>query len=88
MYCPTHFMLADCFNKTLSVSLFHQFRDIIMGRFSSYTLLKDIASYSNKERVENKIPGNRSHKEIIEKSDSRGRAKDSSKRKREISTYP
>ena len=28
-----------------------------MGRVRPYKLLKDITSYSNKERVENKIPG-------------------------------
>ena len=38
-------------------ALFHRFRDIIMVRVSTYTLLKDITSYSSKERVKNQIPG-------------------------------
>ena len=41
----THLILVDYFTKPLQRSLFCKFMDIIMGRFSPYTLLKDIASY-------------------------------------------
>ena len=51
MYCPTHLMLAGYFIKPLKVALFHKFRDIIIGRVSPYTILKDIVSYTSKEPV-------------------------------------
>ena len=56
MYCPTHLMLADYFAKPLQGSLLHNFRDIITERVITYTILKEIASYSSKKHVENKIP--------------------------------
>ena len=49
-------MLADYFTKTLQGELFHNFRDIIMGRVSPLTLLEDIFSYTSKDRVEKQIP--------------------------------
>ena len=48
-------MLADYFTKPLQGALFHQFRDIIMGRVSPFTLLEDTFSYTIKERVGKKI---------------------------------
>ena len=44
-------MLADYFTKPLQGALFHQFRDIIMGRVSPFTLLEDTFSYTSKERA-------------------------------------
>ena len=41
MYYPRHLMLADYFTNPLQGALFFMFRDIIMGRVSPYTLLKD-----------------------------------------------
>ena len=51
MYYPTYLMLADYFTKPLQGALFHNFRDIIMGRVSPFTLLEDAFSYTSKERV-------------------------------------
>ena len=41
MHYPRHLMLADYFTNPLQGALFFMFRDIIMGRVSPYTLLKD-----------------------------------------------
>ena len=41
VYCPTHLMLDDYFTKPLQGELFHKFRDIIMVRVSTLTLLYD-----------------------------------------------
>ena len=54
MYCPSQLILTDYFTKPLQGSLFHKFKNIIMGILGLYILLKDIASYSSKERVEKK----------------------------------
>ena len=78
VYCPTHLMLADYFKNTLQGALFHKSRYIIMGILSPYIIIKYVASYSSKERVENQIPGKQIPlKNIsIKKVDSIGRAKD------------
>ena len=57
MYCPTHLMLADYVTKPLQGGLFHKFSDIVMVRVITFRLIKDIASYSKHECVENQIPG-------------------------------
>ena len=55
MYYPTYLMLADYFTKPLQGALFHNFRDIIMGRFSPFTLLEDTFSYTSKKHVGKQI---------------------------------
>ena len=71
-------MLAGYFKNPLQGALFHKFRYIIMGILSPYIVIKYVASYSSKERVENQIPGKQIPlKNIsIKKVDSTGRAKD------------
>ena len=43
--------------RPLQGALFHKFSYRLMGRVSPYKLLRYIALYSSKERVENQIPG-------------------------------
>ena len=51
-YCPTLEMLADYFTKTLQGSLFHKFRDVIMGWKHINTLRSNPCDDSNlKKRV-------------------------------------
>ena len=56
VYCPTHLMLAYYFTNMLHVSLFHKFRNIIMGRVTTFTLLEEIFSYTSNERFGKQIP--------------------------------
>ena len=56
MYCQMHLVLADYFTKPLQGELFHNLQDIIMGIVIPYTILEDVVSYSNKERVGKQIP--------------------------------
>ena len=42
--------------KNIYKALFRKFRDIFMGRISDFTLLKNIFSYTSKERVGKNIP--------------------------------
>ena len=55
-YCPTHHMLADYFTKPLQGSLFHKFRNVIMGynHINTLSLPTEI-----KERVGNNGKQNR-----------------------------
>ena len=56
VYCPMHIMLADYLINPLQGELFHNFRDIIMGRVGTFTLLEDTFSYKSKESVGKHIP--------------------------------
>ena len=49
-------MLADYFTKPLQGDFPHKFRDMIMGRVSTFTLLEDTVSYTRKERVGKQNP--------------------------------
>ena len=51
VYDPTHLMLADDSTNLLQVAFFHNFRDIIMGRVSPFTLLENTFSYTIKEHI-------------------------------------
>ena len=67
-YCPTEHMLADYFTKPLQGSLFHRFRDVIMG-WKHISTLKEIP-VSPKERV-----GNVENREFNEISESKSASK-------------
>ena len=49
-------MLAAYFTKPLQGELFHNFRDIIMVRVSTLTLIDDTFSYTSKDQVGKQIP--------------------------------
>ena len=49
-------MLDDYFTKPLQGALLHKFREIIMGRFSPFTILENTFSYTSKKLVEKQIP--------------------------------
>ena len=54
-YCNTEVMLGDYFTKPLQGSLFHKFRDVIMGHRHINTLKRSTNVCGNKERVDTSI---------------------------------
>ena len=56
VYFTKHLMLADYLKNPLQGALFHKFRDILVGRVSTFTLLEGTFLYTRKERVVKHIP--------------------------------
>ena len=49
-------MSTDYFMNPLQGEFFHNFRGLIMGRVSLFTIIEDTFSYTSKEHVVTQIP--------------------------------
>ena len=70
LYCPTQNMLADFFTKPLQGSLFHRFRNVLMGFAHISTLQRtndNVSSPELKERVEilNEISNENNQNKVV-----------------------